>query len=509
MKIKRKQINKNNQSSKIKDLISFNNIKNPFKDQKESEQFFKSIIEEEMNLSNNYNSENLNRLLDLYFKGINYYQNTPNTDKVNAFIEKSQVLLQSSKAKKILNQNKTKISEINENKTDSTLIDENEESDYSNKNKIINKKKENKQYERLDDDVNDEDSDENNDENKLNFDFQKYKTIRHNEIQNRNRLNYLSNSIKKVNKEKDKQKLEIKRINTEFNNIKEDQLRTSIFLEDEIKKQSDNFKVKLLRKRTMVYKTKNPKLKIDTIQEENIQNEEEDSKKIKKININKKVMIGRNRTPNNKSTKIFMNFIKPIDKKKILRKNSFSLSIKNNKIFNQINSCINGNTHNININNKDKEKDKIKDRDKEGKSEIDNNYKEKINAYLEEYNNDIYKYYFLSSMNNILDLEIKNFSKNKNIYEGYQINIKDLLKQQMSCNDEQEEKNLEDEINSLKEEQDHEIDKNNDFYEKIIDDEISKFKRLAYSNTSLKELDILKNKIKCDLYNKIYNNLNK
>ena len=509
MKIKRKQINKNNQSSKIKDLISFNNIKNPFKDQKESEQFFKSIIEEEMNLSNNYNSENLNRLLDLYFKGINYYQNTPNTDKVNAFIEKSQVLLQSSKAKKILNQNKTKISEINENKTDSTLIDENEESDYSNKNKIINKKKENKQYERLDDDVNDEDSDENNDENKYNFDFQKYKTIRHNEIQNRNRLNYLSNSIKKVNKEKDKQKLEIKRINTEFNNIKEDQLRTSIFLEDEIKKQSDNFKVKLLRKRTMVYKTKNPKLKIDTIQEENIQNEEEDSKKIKKININKKVMIGRNRTPNNKITKIVMNFIKPIDKKKILRKNSFSLSIKNNKIFNQINSCINGNTHNININNKDKEKDKIKDRDKEGKSEIDNNYKEKINAYLEEYNNDIYKYYFLSSMNNILDLEIKNFSKNKNIYEGYQINIKDLLKQQMSCNDEQEEKNLEDEINSLKEEQDHEIDKNNDFYEKIIDDEISKFKRLAYSNTSLKELDILKNKIKCDLYNKIYNNLNK
>ncbi len=504
MKIKRKQINKNNQSSKIKDLISFNNIKNPFKDQKESEQFFKSIIEEEMNLSNNYNSENLNRLLDLYFKGINYYQNTPNTDKVNAFIEKSQVLLQSSKAKKILNQNKTKNSEINENKTDSTLIDENEESDYSNKNKIINKKKVNKQYEPLDNDADDEDSDENNNENKLKFDFQKYKTIRNNEIQNRNRLHYLSNSIKKVNKEKDKQRLEIKRINNEFNNIKEEQLKTSIFLEDEIKKQSDNFKVKLLRKRSMFIKIKNPKLKIDTIQEENMQNEEEDTKKIKTININKKIRIDRNSTPNNnKSKNIFMNFIKPIDKIKILRKNSFSLSIKNNKVFNQINSCINGNTHNINKNNKDK------DRDKEGKSEIDKIYKEKVNAYLEEYNNDIYKYYFLSSMNNILDLEIKNFSKNKKIYEGYQINIKDLLKQQMSCNDEQEEKNLEDEINSLKEEQDHEIDKNNDFYEKIIEDEISMFKRLAYSNTSLKELDILKNKIKCDLYNKIYNILNK
>ena len=502
MKIKRKQVikNKNSQSSKIKDLISFNNIKNPFKDQKESEQFFKSIIEEEMNLSNNYNSENLNRLLDLYFKGINYYQNTPNTDKVNAFIEKSQVLLQSSKAKKLLNQNKTKNLEINENKTDSTLIDENEESDYSNKNKMINKKKDIKQGRVTDED---DDGNDSGDENKLNYDFKKYKTIRHNEIQNRNRLNYLSNSIKKVNREKDKQKLEIKRINTEFINIREKQLKTSIFLEDEIKKQSDNFKVKLLRKRTMVNKLKNPKLKIDTIQEENMQNEEEDIIKTKKKNINKKINIGRNNTPNNnKSYKILINIIKPLYKIKILRKNSFSLSTKNNNIFKQFNKCINENTHNIDKNNKDKEKDKAI------KNENDK-LKEKVYTYLEEYNNDIYKYYFLLSMNNILDLGIKNFSKNKNIYEGYQTNIKDLLKQQMSINDVQEEKNLEDEINSLKVEQDHEIDKNNDFYEKIIDDEISKFKRLAYSNASLKELDILKNKIKCDLYNKIYNTLNK
>ena len=507
MKIKRKQINKNknSRSSKIKDLISFNNIKNPFKDQKESDQFFKSIIEEEMNLSNNYNSENLNRLLDLYFKGINYYQNTPNTDKINAFIEKSQVLLQSSKAKKILNQNKTKNLEINENKTDSTLIEENEESDYSNKNKIINKKKDIKQYERGTDA--DEDDDDSGDENKLNYDFKKYKTIRHNEIQNRNRLNYLSNSIKKVNKEKDKQRLEIKRINNEFNNIREEQLKMSIFLEDEIKKQSDNFKVKLFRKRTMVNKLKNPELKIDTIQEEKIQNEVEDIEKIKKNYINKKINIGRNNTPNNnKSNKILTNTNKPLYKIKILRKNSFSLSIKNNNIFKQINNCINGNTHNIDKNNKDKGKDKEKDKGIKNENE---NLKEKVYTYLEEFNNDIYKYYFLSSMNNILNLGIKNFSKNKNIYEGYQINIKDLLKQQMSCNDEQEEKNLEDEINSLKEEQDHEIDKNNDFYEKIIDDEVSNFKHLAYSNSSLKELDILKNKIKCDLYDKIYNTLNK
>ena len=136
MKIKRKQQNKN-QNEKIKNLISFNNIKNPFKNSKESEQFFKNIMEEEMNLSNNYNSENLNRLLNLYLKGLNLYQNTPNTDKVDAFIEKSQLLLQSSQAKKVLTQNKTKTPEVNVIKTDSTLIDENEESDHSNKNNFI------------------------------------------------------------------------------------------------------------------------------------------------------------------------------------------------------------------------------------------------------------------------------------------------------------------------------------------------------------------------------------
>lgn len=493
MKIKKKQI-KDNQPSKIKNLISFNNIKNPFKDSRESELFYKSIIEEEMNLSNNYNSENLNRLLDLYFKGINYYQNTPNIDKVNAFIEKSQMLLQSSKAKKILNQNKTKNAEINENKTDSTLIDENEESDNSNKNKNLNKIKE-----VMDDGDEIEDSNDNTPVNKSKFDFRRNKTMKLNEIKNMDKLNYLSNSIKKGIREKDKQKLEMKRINNEFNNFREKQLKTSIFLEDEIKKQSDNFKVKLSRKRTMATKIKNnPKLKIDTIKEENVHEEEEEIKTIKKIIPNKSVKIGRNNTPNNK--KNIMNYIKPIDKNKILRKHSFSLPIKNNKIFNHINDCINNKFNTQIIINKDK-KDK-------NNNKIDK-LKEKINSYLDEYNNDIYKYYFLPSINNILDLIKQNFIKNQKIYDGYQITINDLQKQQIECNDKQKEIFLEDEINSLKEEQDHEIEKNNDLYGKIIDDEISKIKLLGYPNSSLKELETLKNKIKCDVYNEMYNILNK
>ena len=481
MKIKIKQKSKNIQTEKIKSLISFNNKKNPFKDQKESEEFFKNIIEQEMNLSNNYNSENLNNLLNLYLKGINLYQNTPNTEKVNAFLEKSQLLLQSSKAKKILIQNKRKIHEVNEIKTDSTLNDENEESENSNKN---NKKE--------------KDEEENDNKNNLKFDYKRYKTIRHNEIQNRNKLNYLSNTIKTRIKEKNNQKQKINAINKEYKNIREQQLKTSIFLEDEIKKQSNNFKVNLIRKRTMLNKSKKPKLKIDTIQEENIQNDKI-IKIVEKNNMSKIMTIGRNKTP--KNNKVFLGSInfKKLDYSKKLKRNSFSFFIKkDNKITKIINNDIN------------KIQKKLEDmKINNDKKNINDDLKIQMNKYIEEFNEDIYKYYFSSYIYKISDLVKKLYMNNINIYEGYQINIKDLLKKQLSCNDGEEEKILEDDINSLKEEQDHEIEKNNDLYEKLVDEEISKFKLFGYSNSPLKELDLLKNKIKCDLYNEIYNILNK
>ena len=480
MKIKRKQKTRNEHAEKIKNLISFNNRKNPFKDQKDSEEFFKNIIEQEMNLSNNYNSENLNNLLNLYLKGINLYQNTPNTDKVNIFLEKSQLLLQSSKAKKVLNQNKAKKHEVSEIKTDSTINDENEEIEYSNKNKI--------------------NEEENDNDNKLKFDFKKYKTIRHNEIQNRNKLNYLSNTIKSRIKEKNNQKQKINEINKEYKNIREQQLKTSIFLEDEINKQSNNFKVNLMRKRTMYNKAKNLKLKIDTIQEENDTNKNIKKNIPEKNNISNKIIkIGRNKTPkNNIVNSENVNFIK-LENKSKLKRNSFSFFIKNENKDNKKN--------NHDINNK-KQENSI-NAEKIETNNINDKLKIRINKYIEEFNEDISKYYFTSTINKISDLVRKLYKSNLNIYEGYQKNIKELLKKQISCSDKEEENILEDDINSLKAEQDHEIEKNNDFYEKLIEEEISTFKLFGYSNSALKELDILKNKIKCDLYNEVYNILNK
>lgn len=530
MKIKTKPTNRNKQSSKIKNLISFNNIKNPFKSSKESENFFKKIMEEEMNLSNSYNSGNLNRLLDLYFKGINLYENTPNIEKVNAFIEKSQQLLQSSKAKKVLNQSKTKTPEMHEAKTDSTLIDENEESDCSNKNKIENKQQDNKIYESIYesncDNEDDEDKDESDEEDKLKFDFKKFQTIRHNEVQNRHKLNYLSNSIKKVIKEKDNEKQKMKEIHQEYSKIKEDHLKTSIFLEDEIQKQSNNFQKKLLRKKTMIKKSK-----IDTILEENNQKENDNKSKnknketSKKNNIvktnekkdndkgngnfnvhNKDDKIFRNKTPKINS-KININFIQPIEQNKSLKRH-FSFTVKNNKNINSTN----------NIDTKCKTKEKINDNDNKENNQNSNNdnklsvidlLKEKVNKYFDEYNDEICKYYFASTLSKMSDLSKKKYSTNIDIYEGYQINIKDLLRKQISCNSKEEENILEDDINNLKEEQDHEIEKNNDYYEKLIYDEIAKFKLLGYSKSSPKELDTLKNKIKCELYNELYKILSK
>ena len=43
-------------------------------------------------------------------------------------------------------------------------------------------------------------------------------------------------------------------INTEFSDIKNQLNKTTLFLEDEIQKQSDNFKEKLLKKKTLVQK---------------------------------------------------------------------------------------------------------------------------------------------------------------------------------------------------------------------------------------------------------------
>ena len=533
MKIKTKPTNRNKQSSKIKNLISFNNIKNPFKSSKESENFFKKIMEEEMNLSNSYNSGNLNRLLDLYFKGINLYENTPNIEKVNAFIEKSQQLLQSSKAKKVLNQSKTKTPEMHEAKTDSTLIDENEESDWSNKNKIENKQQENKIYESIYenncDNEDDEDKDGSDNEDKLNFNFKKFQTIRHNEVQNRHKLNYLSNSIKKVIKEKDNEKQKIKEIHNEYSKIKEDQLKTSIFLEDEIQKQSNNFQKKLLRKKTMIKKSKTLKIKIDTILEENHQKEndiedknKENNKTINNVKINDKKdndkvngngnfkikddKIYRNKTPKINS-KININFIQPIEQSKSLKRH-FSFTIKNNKNINSINNKDTKCKTNEKINDNDNKEDN-KNSNNDNKLSMIDLLKEKINKYLDEYNDEICKYYFSSTLSKISDLSKKKYSTNIDIYEGYQINIKDLLRKQISCNSKEEENILEDDINNLKEEQDHEIEKNNDLYEKLIYDEIAKFKLLGYSKSSPKELDTLKNKIKCELYNELYKILSK
>ena len=135
------------------------------------------------------------------------------------------------------------------------------------------------------------------------------------------------------------------------------------------------------------------------------------------------------------------------------------------------------------------------------KINVKNSLREKINKCFNEYNESIYKFYFLNTIKNISELINKNFSLNMKINEEYQNNIKNLLKMQMDGND----KISEEDINSLKEEQILEIQKNDDLYEKYVEEEISKFNIFGYSNCSPKELALLKNKIKCEIYTYINN----
>ena len=92
----------------INKLIKVKTKKNPFRSEKESEEFYKNIIEEEMILSNDYNFANIEKLLNLYIKGINLHQKTLDTKEIYYFQEKINLLLNTPKVKSIINKEKKK-----------------------------------------------------------------------------------------------------------------------------------------------------------------------------------------------------------------------------------------------------------------------------------------------------------------------------------------------------------------------------------------------------------------
>ena len=398
----------------INHLIKIKTKISPFKSQKESEAFYKNIIEEEMLLSNDYTKTNIEKLLNLYIKGINLYQNTQETKQIYLFQEKINLLLNTSKARTLLNKEKNNKIYNSEGKNDKLLISYKFEKD-ENKDNGIN--------------------------------LLRSKTYKDNMIAYRNKLNKLNKSINQGLKEKEYQKKKLSEINKEFSQIENKITKTSIFLKDEIKKQSSNFQEKLLKKKTIKQKVKKQnKLNSNYI----IKEENENDNEFNEIN---------NKSINN------------IDFK------------KENKQFPN------------NISNSKTEVFKLE------KINVKNSLREKINKCFNEYNESIYKFYFLNTIKNISELINKNFSLNMKINEEYQNNIKNLLKMQMDGND----KISEEDINSLKEEQILEIQKNDDLYEKYVEEEISKFNIFGYSNCSPKELAILKNKIKCEIYTYINN----
>ena len=398
----------------INHLIKIKTKISPFKSQKESEAFYKNIIEEEMLLSNDYTKTNIEKLLNLYIKGINLYQNTQETKQIYLFQEKINLLLNNSKAKTLLNKEKNNKIYNSEGKNDKLLISYKFEKD-ENKDNGIN--------------------------------LLRSKTYKDNMIAYRDKLNKLNKSINQGLKEKEYQKKKLSEINKEFSQIENKITKTSIFLRDEIKKQSSNFQEKLLKKKTIKQKVK------------------------KQNKLNSNYIIKEENEIDNEFNEINNKSINNIDFK------------KENKQFPN------------NISNSKTEVFKLE------KINVKNSLREKINKCFNEYNESIYKFYFLNTIKNISELINKNFSLNMKINEEYQNNIKNLLKMQMDGND----KISEEDINSLKEEQILEIQKNDDLYEKYVEEEISKFNIFGYSNCSPKELAILKNKIKCEIYTYINN----
>lgn len=448
-----KDVKKKYNPSKIKNLIIFNQGNNPFNSKEESENFYKQIIISEMNFSNDSNTENLNTLLNLYFKGINLYQNTQDTKKLNFFMEKSRLLLKFHKSKRVL---KKKENFSPKNHSDNKIITINEKNIQENK---IPKTK---------------------------VQLERVRTIQ-NVNMNKFKLNFISNRIKEGIKEGFKSKLKLDELNQEYNKIKEYKLKASTILNNDIKKQSDDFKEKLFRKKTMLKKPLNFKPTITIIKEEKV--EKISNNQIEPvIKLPKEKNINKSNEPKIKRCKTFednINNSNNLNDLNLEKSKSYSIIFNKNNIFN-----------NFNILKNEEIQDKFK-------------IKGKIKKYIEEYNNDIFESYFRLKIKAISDLINKMHSNNIKIYEEYQVKINELMKKQISCENNEEEKILDDDINSLREEQEHEIEKNNDLYEKWIYDEISRFKLFAMSNSSFKAKNLFKNKIKCDIYNLLYNKLTK
>ena len=350
-----------------------------------------------MILSNDYNFANIEKLLNLYIKGINLHQKTLDTKEIYYFQEKINLLLNTPKVKSIINKEKKK--------TDLNIYFD----DNNNNSFKIEKRPKN-----------------NNDINLL-----RSKTYKNNIALNSFKLKALNQSIKQELEAKEYQKKKIDKINKELFNKN----KSVLLLKDDFKNQANNFKEKLLLKR------KN-KLNMSTINKD------------KENNINNK----------NKSLTAVYSLNKKIEVKE-------EINLKNNDDNNIIKESL----------------------------------KEKIYKYFDEYNDNIYKYYYLKTLKKISELAKENISKNMKINEEYQTEIKNLLKMQL-----EENSVIDDEdINNYKEELENEIQKNDDLFEKDIEEEISIFKLNGYSFSAPKELEMLKNKIKCEIYNNIYNILNK
>ena len=150
----------------INKLIKVKTKKNPFRSEKESEEFYKNIIEEEMILSNDYNFANIEKLLNLYIKGINLHQKTLDTKEIYYFQEKINSLLNKPKVKSIMNKEKKK-TELNLNERNS--FDNNK---YGIKNMNIS------------------------------VNLPKSKTLKDNVMLNSNKLKYLNKSIRQELEEK-------------------------------------------------------------------------------------------------------------------------------------------------------------------------------------------------------------------------------------------------------------------------------------------------------------------
>lgn len=137
-----------------------------------------------------------------------------------------------------------------------------------------------------------------------------------------------------------------------------------------------------------------------------------------------------------------------------------------------------------------------------------NDIKETIECFISEFNQYFYEHLFQKFIEQIQKITDEKYSKYIEISKNYHSQIKEMEFLINSANEEDNshKDSLQVILDALREEQQHELDRIEDHYNKLINDAYSNFKNFGFKNNS--GIQLIEEKFKLDTFNMMNDILN-